>query len=360
MRAIALLFTLLASPAFASYQIPDGGVVNSKVGFNVKNYAQNSEFRYWQRQVPATLTSRQDAAYGPDRMYYLTSGGAVNVQGARVAEDITASRNQYIGQFRQADGSARQFGVAQYLETGRVIPLRGHKATLSFYARTDGTEITTIRACILQWAGTADSPTKDVVSSWSSTPTWISDVTCANTPADITISSSWSKTTITATLSTTFNNLGWFIWTPNTEAQNDDFYLAQIQLVDGNSSVPWPLTRLEPGPDLEECKRFYQKSYLLDVAPGTDTDPGAIQFTHQALTSSGYVEMAHYFITTMFKVPSMAMWDADGTANRIKLDNGTYASAGVGSNTPHSWYVSYTNTAGRYGNLFQWTADAEF
>ena len=98
---------------------------------NAFNYAQNAEFRYWQRQAPATLTSRQDDQYSADRWYVLTSGGAVNVQGARVAEVITDSPTRYVGQFRQADATARQFGIAfvfRCVLRGRVLLAERKKA----------------------------------------------------------------------------------------------------------------------------------------------------------------------------------------------------------------------------------------
>ncbi len=40
----------------------------------------NGAFRFFRRQVPTTLTSRANGAYGPDRWYMLGNSGATDIQ----------------------------------------------------------------------------------------------------------------------------------------------------------------------------------------------------------------------------------------------------------------------------------------
>jgi hypothetical protein len=238
------------------------------------NYAQNGEARFFQRQDPAAFRSIQDDQYGPDRWYALTSGGATAINVTRTAESPSAYTTTYAMQWRQADATARQYGMAQILESKRVIGLRGGAVTFAFDLRTDSTEITTVRACIGEWTGAVDNVTSDVVSSWGATPTWIASFACANTPADITINSSWAQYSISATLGSSFNNLVLFIWTPNTEAQNDDFYATQIQLVRGSAAYNWGVVQKTYEEDYIEVARFYEKTFDIDTEPARNTGAG--------------------------------------------------------------------------------------
>lgn len=294
-----------------------------------RNYADNSEFRFFQRQTPGTLTTQSDAAYGPDRWKLLTSH-TTNVQAARVAGDISSSPSPYACQLRQADSTARQIGMVQYLESDDVLPLRGKTVTFSFWAKTDSTEITAIRAGIIEWTSTADTITSDPVSSWSGTPTLVSNMAFKNTPADLTVSSTWAQFSITVTLGSTFNNLGLMIWTPNTEAQNDDLYISQVQLVDYDEAIPWSLIRRDYAQDLEKCQRFYEKSYNVDVAPGTATTVGAIG--HGPVTTGQWVYHNIAFAKQKRTTPSFAWYDCAGTASRFSVRAQSNDNQGDGGN----------------------------
>lgn len=296
---------------------------------NIKNYAQNAEFRFWQRQTPGSITARQDDAYGPDRWYTLTSGGAVNVGVARVAEVISGSPSQYVAQIRQDDATVRQFGLAQILEFARIVELRGKAVAMSFYARTDSTEITTVRACIGEWTGTADTVTSDVVSSWGATPTWIGSFACLNTPGDITISSTMAQFTVTGTVGASANNLVLVIWTPNTEADNDDLYLTQVQLVQGAAALAWDKVALTYDQDFDEVRRFYQKSYPVDILPGTVTRDGALTNRIQA-SATFTLDVNARMTPEMRTIPTVLIWSTSGTAGNVGLDGGAgVAGAGI-------------------------------
>lgn len=303
-------------------------VENLAALFKAKNYADNPEFRFWQRQTPGTLTARTDGQYGPDRWYMLTESGNTNC--ARVTGDNTNVYLPYAGQFRQADASARRFGVAQILESDDVLSLRGKTVTFSFWAKTDSTEITTLRAGIMEWTSTADSPTKDVVSSWGSTPTLVTNWAFKNTPADLTVSSTWAQFTITVTLGTTFNNLGLFIWTPNQEAQNDDFYLSAVQFVDYGVALPYNNIRRPLADDLRKCQRFYEKSYNVETAPGTATTVGAIG--HGPVTTGQWVYHNITYSTQKRTTPTFSWWDCAGTASRFSVRAQSNDNQGDGGN----------------------------
>ncbi len=284
-----------------------------------RNVIDNAEFRWWQRQIPTTLTSTQDDAYCADRWYTLTGGGAVNVNTAQVAEIVGTSPTQFVAQIRQADGTARQYGIAQIVEASDAIPLQGKTVTCSFWARTDGTEVTAIRAGIVEWTGTADTVTSDIVSSWAATPTLIANATFINTPGSLSLTSSWAQFSFTVTLGTTFNNLIFTVWTPSTEAQNDDFYITQVQCVESPIPAVWSGIHLSAQTDLARCQRFFVKSYQQGVKPGTSsTTAGAHTVINNNTASAFNMVATIVYKQTMRSIPTVTFYNpnsgATGTA----------------------------------------------
>lgn len=310
-------------------------IASSSATVNPFNYLVNAQFRFAQRQAPGTLTTLADGGYGADQWYMLDSNGGTSSQYARAAGESAGSQyTDYIGQFRQVNAVAKQIMVCQPLENKRTMQLRGLDVAFAFYARTDSTEITTLRACIGEWTSTADTITKDVVGTWGATPTWISNFACKNTPSDITISSSWSQSATTVTLGTTVNNLILCVWTPNAEAQNDDFYLTQAQLVNGAAALSWYQIQLPYGEDFFQTQRFYEKSSDTDTLPSA---AAVVNMFTWAATSNANGKGTVPFRVTKFKVPTIAFWDAAGNASRtswwttgnVRTDNSNSASIGV-------------------------------
>lgn len=326
---------------------------------NYKNYAQNAGFRFWQRA--AALTSTDDN-YGPDRWYALSSG-ATGVGFIRTAEVVTGSPSQFAAQIRQETVASHQYGIAQILEYARVVELRGKQVSLVFQARTDGTEVTTLRACLGEWTGTADSVTSDVVATWAATPTWIGSFACANTPADLTISSSWAQVTATATLGTTFNNLVLVVWTPNAEAENDDFYMTQVQLLQGSAGLSWDKVAKSYDQDLAEVRRFYEKSYDVDTDPGAATGIGAHCFATSNDAATNFRDSVRYFVEKR-AVPTVNFWDLAGTGTAYTSydaaaagTNGRTASASIVNNSKSGHAFNGSHQAFSY--CVHWVANAE-
>lgn len=328
----------------------------------VRNLARNGEFRFFQRQTPATLTSRQDDQYGPDNWYILNSGGAVNTQVARVAEVISSSPTPYVCQVRQADATARRFGLAQIIRNDRAIGLRGKQVTFALQARTDGTEVPNLRLGIVEWTGTADTVTSDIVSAWAATPTLIANAAFVNTPADLALSGTMAQLQATATLGSTFNNLILFVWAAAEEAQNDDFYITQAQLVEWPEALPWNLIRKEYNDDYADCVSGYgfQKSYLIDTAPATVTNDNVFSFrSAQSAVEARRVKYNYAFATA----PTVTYYNPNSGATGSWRDTSAGADRTVdsgisGTETEGTTYDCGGTTAGN-AVLGHWTAEVE-
>ncbi len=246
------------------------------------NLASNAEFRFWQRQTPGTLTNRQDTQFGPDRWRILTSGGATNVSVARNENTAGIYVSRYYAQFRQADATARQFGILQWLPYDDIAPYRDRTLTLSFGAYSTGGNIPNLRVGIVRWQGTVDQPPADPVSAWAATPTLVASATFLNTPVDVPIAASLATmagVTVTVTLGDV-RNLGIFIWTPAAEANGDEFFLKEMQLSESvnDYDVSFSACAKTFSEDLMDCQKYYEKTYNVEVPPATATLIGSIQF----------------------------------------------------------------------------------
>jgi hypothetical protein len=297
-----------------------------------RNYIYNAEFRYFQRQVTAsTLTTFTDTSYGPDRWRLFTEQASGQV--AQVTESITGDPSLYVVNVRQNNASNGRIMIGQALPKTDTFDLRGKTVQFSFWARTDGTEITTLRAAILEWTGSADVPTADVVSVWGATPTWAASYTADNTPADITISSAWSQATVSATVGASANNLVLVVWTPNQEVQNDDFYFGHPQLTTGAIAQPWShIAKSEPV-DHQEAMSFYWRQYGVSWLGSGYFDTTTSVFC--------YIP----FPAQMYKVPITGF---SGNSDALIARPGT-------SNSSSSAAGTYNNTTQR-GTQFQPTA----
>lgn len=330
-----------------------------------KNYAQNAQFRFFQRQVPGTFTSFSDAAYGPDRWKVMSENASVQV--AQVTSNVVntlATNGSSTGiNVRQINASASRFGIIQFLTADHIRELRGKTLALSFVAATDSTEVTSLRAGIIEWTGTADTITSDLVSSWGSTPTLVSNAAFSNTPADITISGTAASYTVSAAISESMNNLAIFIWAPNQEAQNDDFYLSKIQLTVGSTAASWEVISKSPASDLEECQRFYEKSYDLAVAPGTATNTGTervIGARTVTVTAPDFTYITSFKVSKRATAPTIVVYSPNSgtSAKSFNFSVGGDPAATTGENSQRGFGINFPLVDQQLFG-WQWTAESE-
>ena len=221
--------------------------------------------------------SAADDAYMFDGWYALTQTGAIAPSQVSNPENGSVTA----GRLTQSQASAQRMGFGQIIETLACRDLRGAQATLSGRLRASAS--LTVRFAILEWTGTADTVTSDVVNDWtSSTFTtgnfFISTTTnllaagslalTANTWADL--------TALTATCGSSMNNLIVVVWTDATAAQNVTLDFSRMQLEPG--AVATHFETLAPGVEITRCERWYEKSYNLANAPGAVTLVSAYHF----------------------------------------------------------------------------------
>jgi hypothetical protein len=227
-----------------------------------RNRLINGCFRINQRQA----TSIADDTYCLDRWYVLVQTAAITVARQQDIENGLP----YAIRMTQSQASAQRMGLAQIIESANCRELRGSSVVLS--ARVQCSASTTLRYAILEWTGTADAVTSDVVNDWTSgtftagnffnsTTLTVSatgsTALTANTPASI--------TALTATLGSSVNNVIVIFWTDSTQAQSVTLDIGKVQLAQG--SVAHAFERRPFSAEHALCQRYYSKSFALGTAP---------------------------------------------------------------------------------------------
>lgn len=127
------------------------------------------------------------------------------------------------------DSASSQAGFVQFLSNEDTVLLRGK--TLSFSIDTNTLNVANMRCAILEWVGTADTITSDVVATWGAgNPTLATSWSYIGTPADQAISGTTRIKAEGKVIGATTNNLAVFIWNPAVEASTDYFRLANAKL----------------------------------------------------------------------------------------------------------------------------------
>lgn len=217
------------------------------------------------------------------------------------------------------DSASSQAGFVQFLSNEDTVPLRGK--TLSFSIDAGVFNVLNMRCAIIEWVGTADTLTSDVVATWGAgNPTLATSWSYIGTPVDQATSGTTRIKAEGKVIGATTNNLAVFVWNPAVEASTDYFALANAKLEIGLTATAFVT------PDfLEECFRvaqFYQKSYDLGTDPGAAVFAGESRMTSAIVipaSTVGTVQYATAFLVPMYKTPAVTLYASNsGTSGAIR------------------------------------------
>ena len=216
-----------------------------------------------------TAFVNSDDSYTLDRWYILSDGNnrveinqeTSELPGEQFDYQQTGCRMRVV----TTSASAYKFGIAQIIEQRNCVGLIGKPVTLSFKLKASSTtKLDNIKAAIVEWTGTADAVTSDIVSTWNAegtNPTLITNASYVNTPANLNNAGAWTgydntnAQPITGTVSSSAKNLIVFIWSDVTDTTAGDFiYLTDVQLEAG--SVATAYERLPIDVQFERCLRY--------------------------------------------------------------------------------------------------------
>jgi hypothetical protein len=196
-----------------------------------------------------------DDTYSHDRWYALTQTNTIAVTTVSDPENTTLS----MARLTQSQAVAQRMGYAQIIESANCRDLRGKPTVLKARIRCSSSQA--IRYAILEWTGTADAVTSDVVNDWTSstytannfflaaslTITAVGSITpAANTLTDL--------TALIGTLGSSVNNVIVFIWTEGTAAQNVTLDIGKAQYEHGVVASRFEIRPIGLEQDL--CERY--------------------------------------------------------------------------------------------------------
>lgn len=178
----------------------------------------NGDGRINQRQK----SNGADGDYVFDRHYVLGNSGPSGINVSQLTD--IADGTPYMMRLTQQVSPSKYVGLAQVIESTNCKQYRGREVTLSIKHRLSSGN--NIRIAILEWTGTPNSPTKDVVNNWGSGTYTAgnffisSNLTVRAVSGAIASSGSLQIDSLTATLGSNFENLYVVVWTEGAEAQN--------------------------------------------------------------------------------------------------------------------------------------------
>lgn len=240
--------------------IADFGGSASSGGITGKNKLQNGQFAVAQRGTTFASGDNNDAAYTLDRWKIFSDGNdVIDVS----QETTTIPTNRLFAASLDVETANKKFGIAQIVEHKNCVGLIGGKVTLSFQAKvSDTSKLDNVKAAIISWSSTADSPTTDMISAWGSegtNPTLASNFTYENTPANLSVTTSYAKYSVTANVDTSgAKNIIVFIWSDVTDTTAGHFlYVTDVQLEAGDTATDYEHKKYSD--DLKECLRYFYK-----------------------------------------------------------------------------------------------------
>jgi len=235
------------------------------VDSGMKNRLINGSFDINQRGV----TAPADDAYVHDRWYVLTQSNPITVGTQTNPENGQSNCIR----LTQSNASAQRMGLAQIIESVNCIDLRALVLSLSGRLRCSSSQA--LRWAVLEWTGTANTVTSDVVNDWTSTTYTASNFFIASTAVVASgtmtpTANAWTALTETVGVPTSsMNNLIVFVWTSGTAAQNVTLDIGLMQLEAGG--VATPFERRPNVMELSLCQRYYEKSFGVGTTPAQNS-----------------------------------------------------------------------------------------
>ena len=226
-----------------------------------KNILINGDMSVAQRGISfdsSTTPANNDDTYLIDRTILLSDGNDI----ADITQDTDAPTGFRFSWKFDVETANKKMGLVKIIEAKNAQHIIDGTASLSFYVKGDG-NLANIRAAILAWDSTADTVTSDVISAWAASgtnPTWATNWTAENIPANIALTDGWVRQSIENISIDTANaeNIAVVIWLDDTDAEvGESFQITGIQLEEG--SVATAFEYKDFGTKLAQCLRYYER-----------------------------------------------------------------------------------------------------
>lgn len=320
-----------------------------------RNYIINGNFDIWQRGQTFSTTG----TYSADRWKF-QFGASVTACTISRTTDSNYPTYMMSAATTTGTGSNGYITVGQQIEYEEFKSLLGKSVTISFIAAAKNTNIGSTAFHLVAHNHTSSKDINVLFGANSSALLFEQTFTLTTTP-----------TLYSYTFTLPADSLSFCIafgkWTQEAMTTGDGWDISRVWL---NEGVPqsFQLAGINTEGELSACQRYFEKSYNLDVAPGSNSTLGC-SYNHISTDGAGNGVVLTKFSVSKRILPVFKVWTSSGTAdvwNAVSSAGGSatptmtiyYSHSGVGS------VVIYGQTGGGgYVSCYmsgQWTADAEF
>lgn len=296
--------------------------------------------------------------YALDRWYCNRNGGGAGVTFSQAYGAFSTKKN-WMSVQRTAGNTSTQPAVAyQAIEGINCRDLAGQTVSFSFLLGSGSTLSSTssnVTAVIAyQTGGTDIGPT----GAWTSAVTTQFSVPSNSSPTRYSTQASIPSTATQIEVWITFAFSG-------TAGADDRYYVTDVQLENG--SVATSFERRSFGAEVQLCQRYFEKSYPIDVAPGTNTGDANASIMNVAINGSDFYTYGTLrFQQTKRAIPTVTIYNpvtgqsggfrgvSDATNNAATSTVGFVGHSGIGRVGAAS-----ANMTGTYVYAYHYTASAE-
>jgi hypothetical protein len=247
-NANALISLSGTAQVFVTVRAEDMNSLDGSFGF--RNRVTNPS-----GQINSTGTgTAADGTYWFDQWVQLNQSNPVTPSQLADAENGTP----FMMRTTQSNAVSQRFGILQPIVNSDIIDARGQKVSLS--ARVQMSASTTLRFAIVEWTGTANSPTLDIVNDWTSATFttgnfFITTTTTVDAIGSIALTANTLTTvSLSGVVSGSMNNLHVFFWTDSVQAQTVTMDVGKVQIE--IAANPTPLAVRSIVDDTFLCQRF--------------------------------------------------------------------------------------------------------
>lgn len=376
------LVSLLAKPA----EYRDAARRNY-VDVHHPNLIINGTFDFWQRGTTINLAAAiPDGKYGPDRWYTAETGAGANWTGVVTAAGVTIGPNT-AGFAARVQRDAGQTGtnfrhlvqeIDRKLLTGFRRSAGGTSSrllTVQFWGQAGANYSAAAGALLvlLKYStGAGALPEENAINGYTGgTASQSTTVTLTTTPTQYRFTFPTG-----AALDSALDAALQFTVTPvGTAGANDWFQIWGVELVQAENKDdiidrPYQYAGGSYAGELALCQSYYEKSYDLFTALGTNTIVGTEMHTPASINvvnNNSFNGVCPKFKVQKRKIPTVTVWDQGGTINSWDFDTGagTAGPYAVTVINPSERGFRLQNTSGGTVTWVQgfstghWAADAE-
>ena len=327
------------------------------------NRVINGDFQIWQRGAGGaaafTAVLSGTTLYTADRwQFQIAGGGGTSGACSQVAGPTSGS---YLAKVQRTAANAGVDNITFITSLTRDMCLgaAGNVVTISFKAKA-GANFSAATMAVAVFAGTG---TADV----SSLTTGFTGQTTAITQ-NVTLTGGLTNYIYTspAILGATVTQLAaQFQFIPvGTAGADDSFYITDVQI--DISPQQTPFQRKSFGVALQECERFYRKTFLYGTAPAQNIGAGAGEYTYMANKIGALLETSPniLFPQNMLKTPTVVTYSPSAATAQIYDESATAActlTTQINVNAKGFGIYATGNASTAVGNVLgvHYTADAD-